>query len=497
MQPLAAGPAPDRSSFESLHMTLRKRALRGAAVLTVGQVFSQGLAFARNIIVARLISPEDVGIAATLAITLSLVELLADVSIDKLLIQAKDGDDPRLQASCHAALAVRGVVQSVLLFLLAWPIARFFDLPDLVWAFQCVAIGPLVRGFANLDVTRVQRELKFVPSAVSELLPQVAAFAAIVPLAIWLGDWRAVLFATLMQASLYVVCTHTLASRGYRWAWDGAAFRRIAIFGWPLMINGGLLFAINQGDRIAIGASYAKEDLALWANAMLLASAPLLVLGKVAVSMALPILAKCRDDRATFDSRYELCMQGLAWVAAIVAVPLILGGGAIMGLIFGPHYAAAGAFVGILATAQAIRVCRIGPTVAALAHGETTNAALGNAARLAGVAVAMWLAFNASPLLHVGVAALGGEVLSFIVGAARLSQKGLLGMWQSLAPMVPAGLALGVSIAALKAGLVVDAWAVATAALGTLIAAAVLLVPFDRLRREPSLLLVSLRGARA
>jgi O-antigen/teichoic acid export membrane protein len=474
-------------------MTFRKRVLHGTSVLVVGQVASQALAFARNIVVAHLISPDDVGIAATLAIVLSFVELLSDVSIDKLLIQAKDGDDPRLQAACHSALAVRGVVQSVLLFIMAWPIARLFNLPDLVWAFQCVAIGPLVRGFANLDVTRIQRELRFVPSAVSEVVPQASAFAAIVPLALWMGDWRAVLFATLLQATLYVLCTHALAARRYRLAWDLAQFRRIALFGWPLMINGGLLFAINQGDRIAIGAVYSKEDLALWANAMLLASAPLLVLGRVAVSMALPILAKCRDERATFNSRYELCMQGLAWVAAIVAVPLILGGGAIMGLIFGPHYAAAGAFVGILATAQAIRVCRIGPTVAALAHGETTNAALGNAARLAGVAVAMWLAFNASPLLHVAVAALIGEVLSFIVGAARLSQKGLLGMWQSLAPMVPAGLAVAASLGAVRAGVVPSDSSTVIALVGALVAGVGLLIPLHRIRGESLLLIRSQR----
>jgi O-antigen/teichoic acid export membrane protein len=478
-------------------MSLRMSILRGAAVLTVGNVVSQALAFVRNVVIARLISPHDVGIAATLAITLSLVELLADVSIDKLLIQADDGESPRLQAACQAAQAVRGVAQAGMLLLLSWPLARLFDLPSIVWAFQCVAVGPLVRGLAHLDPTRMQRDLKFIPSAVAEVVPQIASLAAVVPLALWLGDYRAVLFATLMQAGLYVLCTHATATRPYRWAWDGVTMKRIVVFGWPLMINGALLFAINQGDRIAIAASYTKDELALWANAMLLASAPLLVLSKVAVSLALPILSKCREDRARFEGRYELCMQGLGWVAAVVAVPLIIGGGAVMGLLFGPAYTAAGAFVGLLAVSQALRVCRIGPTVAALAHGETTNAAWGNAARLVGVIAAMALAFAGSPLVQVAAAAVAGELLSFAVGVLRLQARGLLSAWRSVGPLLPVLAVMGVAVAAEKYSTATPAWALGLAAASAALVGGALLVPFKRLRTEPGQFRLAMRGAKA
>jgi hypothetical protein len=38
------------------------------------------------------------------------------------------------------------------------------------------------------------------------------------PLARWLGDYRAVLFAAMLQSALYVACTHLTARRQYRWA---------------------------------------------------------------------------------------------------------------------------------------------------------------------------------------------------------------------------------------------------------------------------------------
>lgn len=477
-------------------MTLRARALRGAAVLTVSQIMGQALAFARNMIITRMLSPDDVGIAATLAITWSLVEMLSDVSIDKLLIQARDGEDSRLQATCQAALVVRGTLLSLLLVCLAWPMAQLFQLPDAVWAFRCMAMAPLLRGFVHLDMTRFQRELRFVPSAVSELVPQLVGFGVVFPLASWLHDFRAVLFCTLIQGLVYLMATHLMASRGYRWAWDAGTVRRIAKFGWPLMINGALVFAVGQGDQMAIGARYPKPDLALWSNAMLLASAPLLILGKVAVSMALPILAKCRDDRALFDSRYELCMQGLAWVAAVVAVPLILGGGAIMALAFGEHYAAGGAFIGVLAAAQACRACRLGVNAAAMSCGDTKNPAITNFARVIGVGIAVVLAARHAPLLQIAGAALVGEVLSLSSGIWRLSALRICGVASSLRATLPLGAAIAAAFAlcslASQAGSV--AQQILVSALGVLGISACLLLAFPKLWREVATLVRSLHS---
>jgi O-antigen/teichoic acid export membrane protein len=109
-------------------MTLRRHIVKGAAVLSVGQGVGQILAFVRNVVVARLLSPHDVGVAATLAVTLSLADLLADLSIDKLLIQAENGDEPRMRATAQFFSVCRGMTQAACLFLLSWPVARLFPI---------------------------------------------------------------------------------------------------------------------------------------------------------------------------------------------------------------------------------------------------------------------------------------------------------------------------------------------------------------------------------
>jgi acetyltransferase-like isoleucine patch superfamily enzyme len=182
--------------------------------------------------------------------------------------------------------------------------------------------------------------------------------------------------------------------------------------GWPLVINGALLFAINQGDRIAVGAVYSKEQLAVWSNALLLVSAPLMLLGRVAVSIALPILSRCKAHRSVFDDRYAAYMQGLAMIAALLATAMLLAGGPVMKLVFGPAYAQAGEFIGLLALGQAIRVIRIGPTVAALVYGQTTTLAAANLGRMVGVALAIAAASQGAEMKWIAIAGVLGEVLA-------------------------------------------------------------------------------------
>ena len=56
-------------------------------MLSIGQIGSSACSFIRNIVVARVLSVEEFGIAATFAMTLSIVEMSSQLALDKYLIQ--------------------------------------------------------------------------------------------------------------------------------------------------------------------------------------------------------------------------------------------------------------------------------------------------------------------------------------------------------------------------------------------------------------------------
>ena len=67
------------------------------------------LKFARNILVARLLSVENFGIAATFAIIFGFIEMLAFLGLDRFLIQTRNEALERVQSTLHTMQVLRGV----------------------------------------------------------------------------------------------------------------------------------------------------------------------------------------------------------------------------------------------------------------------------------------------------------------------------------------------------------------------------------------------------
>lgn len=415
-------------------MNLRRQVLNGVAVIGAGQALGHVLSFVRNIIVARLVGPEDFGIAATFALTVSLLEMISDLGADKLIIQAEDGDDPRLQAAAHLWQLSRESVSALLILVLAWPLSLVFQVPHTRWAFYCLALVPLLRGFLHLDIKRLQRHLRFAPQTYTEVGAQFVATAVAWPLAWWLRDYSAMLWIVIAHAGVSVLLTHLGAQRAYRLGWDRGQLARLITFGWPLLVNGLLMFAVLQGDRALVGAFYSMHALGLYAVAFALAYAPVQMLVSLASGITLPLLSRVQSDAREFERRYALCAAGLAAAGGALTVTFVLAGPHLLTWTFGAAFRDAALCLILLAAAQSVRLLRVGTTIAAMARSDTVNSMGSNAWRITGLAAAGAAACFGAPLAWIAAAALLGEIAALAYSLARLARLHALSVAHCLSP---------------------------------------------------------------
>ncbi len=418
-------------------MALRSKIFRGAIALTAGQAATQSLSLIRNIIVARLLDPENMGIAATFAITITLLEMTSNMGVDMLLVQSKDGDAPVFQGTAHLYQIIRGLLVGLIILLFAPIIAYLFNIPQAQWAFCFLAIVPIFRGFMHLDWKRLQRHMHFRSTIIVELVPHVIATIAAFPLATLLGDYSAVLWLVIMQAAAGMLISHLFAQRPYRINWNQGFASRILIFGWPLLINGLFLFGAMQGDRLIIGAAYSMTDLGVYSVAFSLALTISFVFGKMSISLLLPLLSNVQSKKIEFRRRYVLFISVFALLSGMVALPFITAGGHMVILIFGNQYSAAFTFTPWLGGLLAARIFRFVPTTAALAYGDTKNSMFANIFRIIGVAAAALVAWQKLPLSTVIVCGIGGELLALIFATLRLNRRYNIKLADSLfAPLI-------------------------------------------------------------
>lgn len=388
--------------------------LQKALTLLSGNAASALLLLARNLAVAALIPLEDYGIAATFAMTMALVEMSTQFGLHQQIVQDKEGDSAHFQAAIQGFQIVRGVLAGVILFRLATPIATLLRIPDIAWAYQVMALLPILRALQHFDIHRFNRNLRYGPMLLTGVVPGVVSLIVVFPFAVWLDDYRVMLFALLLHETVALLTSHLTARRPYRVSFDRTILVRSIQFGWPLLVNGALLFLVMQGDKLIVGRELGMAALGLFAMGVTLTLTPTLILAKSTQNFFLPQLSRAAqtDSRAFTDLAHATCQAALLnGVVLVVTVALI--GIPIIGLLLGDKFAPLGPFLIWLAVAQAIRVCKSGPATSALAKGVTTNALWPNLVRVAGVPVAWWLVANGGGLWAVILTALCSELVSY------------------------------------------------------------------------------------
>jgi O-antigen/teichoic acid export membrane protein len=478
--------------------SVQHSAVKGGLKLGFGQVISQVCSFARSIILARLISPANFGIAATFAMTFSLLEMLSNLSADKLLIQAKEGNDPDLQSTAQMLNVIRGSINAAIIFALAIPVARLFGVPQAAWAFECLALVPLIRGFAHLDFNRLQREIRFGPSVKIDVATNVIATLAAFPLGWWLRDYSAMLWLLVLQAVGFAVGSHLVAERRYSLSWHPEYVKKMAEFGWPLLINGILMFGIFEGDRLVIGAShrlfarsiYTLTDLGVYSVAFSLTMAPTMFVANVCNPLFLPLLSQVQGSIQQFNRRYSACSELVALLAAGISIPFIIAGGRGVILIYGPKYQAAGAVIGWLAAMWALRMIRVTPTLAAMALGDTSNAMISNVLRSTALVGILCAAALGSHLYWISICGFVGEVMATGVSILRLRARSGIPVMLCVRPLFIAGAAM--IGAGLISGFAGKAWlpAIGSTALLVGLTAVAMLTAFPRLRQDLQVILL-------
>ncbi len=397
--------------------------VRSGLLLGVGNGSVAILGLIRNILIARLVSVEDFGIASTFAITMAMIEMASGLGSDQFIVQDKDGDKPVLQSTAQAFMAVRGFIIGAILFLLAGPIATVFRVPELVWAYQAIALFPIIRGMAHLDIFRFQRSLRFAPvitvelgaTLVSTLVAGIAAF--------YFADYRAMLCALLAQQVAYLIVSHIVAERAYGLGWNKDVARRTINFGWPLLINGLLMFGIFQGDRVIVANQMGIQVLGWFAVAFALTLMPTTILSKVLTSLSLPRLSKLQDDEAGFNRLATLTIEFACAVGVLLVIGFAVLGRPMMLALYGVKYEAALAVLVWLAVMQSLRVAKAGPTIIALAGAQTKNPMFANLARICFLPIAFLAAVCGAEVLHLVWIATLGELCALFVAFQLLGPR--------------------------------------------------------------------------
>ena len=381
---------------------------RGGSLYFAAALVSQALALLRYVVLARLLGPEQLGLAATLVVTASFFDVISDTGGERFLIQDRDGGTPQVQSLVQAVTAARGFIVCALLLIFCVPIAWFYNAPRLAGGLAVLAIAPVITGFQHLDNRRVQREHDFRSEAISSVCAEIASFIAIVVAAWITRDFTAVIYGLIARAVTMVVTTHLQGRRPYRLGWDRQHAPRLLRFAIPLMISGVVGFIAVQGDRVLVGHQLGLKALGYYSAVILLIYYPTSLLMRYQYALNIPLIAAQRDHPAEQARVVDRVGAQTILLTIVMAIGFAVVAPVVMPLLFGHRFAQTPLVVGMIGCLQTARFMANWPSTVALAIGRSTTVLLSN--------IAQGLAFAGALAGLALFGGLTGLVGGFIVG---------------------------------------------------------------------------------
>jgi O-antigen/teichoic acid export membrane protein len=191
-----------------------------------------------------------------------------------------------------------------------------------------------------------------------------------------------------------------LAKRRFRLEWDKSAARDIFSFGAGMFLSSVTYFFVSEAERLVVAKVITVAELGCFSLALTVSAMPGLAFGQVIGQVFFPVISKiARSDPEKAVIHYGRMRQLLLILCLIFSVGFILLGPAIVNVVLGPRYAAAGWMLQLLGFRGAFQLFSNAATVMLFALGYSRYAAAGNTARFGflalGLTIALtWLGFR-------------------------------------------------------------------------------------------------------
>ncbi|MFK7837217.1 MAG: oligosaccharide flippase family protein [Sulfitobacter sp.] len=346
---------------------LMARVARSVSWIMLGYGASQAIRLASNLILTRLLFPEAFGLMALLSVVTIGLSLFSDVGIAPSIAQSKRGDDPAFLNTAWSIQVIRGAVLWGIACALAYPVAVFYDQPELATYLPIAALTLLVAGFNPTRIETAHRHLLMGRLTLLDLASQVIGIAVMIVLAMLWQSVAALVVGGVVQAIAKLLLTHLfLPGPANRFQFEPPAVKELVNFGKWIFLSTVFWFFASQGDKAILGKFLTLEVLGIYNIGYFLASFPLLLGLNVTSRVMIPVYREGAEPARLRRLRYTLScgVFGLLVVMALIGPWLV-------GVLYDPRYASSGAIMVLICIALIPQVIGMTYDQAALAAGDS------------------------------------------------------------------------------------------------------------------------------
>lgn len=305
--------------------SLRNQSVSGVVWSSVQKFGVLIITFVANMILARLLSPDDFGCIGMLAIFIGICDIFIDGGFAEALIQKKRPTQEDYSTIFYCNLSI-AIVLYVVLFFSAPAIARFYNIPLLKNVLRVQGVILIINGFRIIQANQIRKNLKFKELSIIDLISAILALGTTIILAYngW-GVWA--LVAQQLCRSFITVFLMWFVNKWYpSLIFSIQSFKELFSFGGFVLLGNLVSTICGEIQGLLIGKFFNPATMGYYSQARKLESIPTSGLTAVINQVAYPVLSEAQHDNRSLILMIRRFIVSMAFLVFPLMLILILIG---------------------------------------------------------------------------------------------------------------------------------------------------------------------------
>lgn len=287
------------------------------------------ISFCANLVLARLLTPDDYGVIGMLLIFISVSNTFIDGGFGTALIQKKEPTQEDYSTIFFWNIFISVILTSIL-YISSPLISEFYRLPLLSDVLKVMGTVLVINAFSVVQTNILQKKFEFKKLATINIIANIAASILAIVLALrGFGVWSLVfryLSCSLVISIILWITTKWKPMLTFKFK----SFRTLGKFGGMVLLANLVETIYTEFQGLVIGRAFSAKDLGYYTQAKRLEEIPTLGISSAVNQASFPMYARLQDNKVALSLAVRKYVRALSllviplyFLFILVAEPLI------------------------------------------------------------------------------------------------------------------------------------------------------------------------------
>lgn len=338
------------SAFRKMENNLKQKTVSGMLWSAVQKFGNMGISFVSNIVLARMLTPDDYGCIGMLAIFITVSNTFVDGGFGSALIQKKESTQKDYSTIFWWNIFISSLLYGVL-YLSAPAIAEFYHIPLLSSVLRVQGVILIINSLNIIQTNQLRKQLRFKRLAnVTVIAHIIAALTAIILAWQGWGVW-ALVAQQIIGSSMISIILWYINKWMPDFCFSKESFKQLFGFGSFILVSNLINTFCNNIQGLLIGRFFTPAILGYYTQARKLETLASHTFTTIIEQVSYPVLSQIQSDNNALKNVLRKLVSTLVYISFPLMLILILLAEPLILLFYGEKWMASISYFQILCVA--------------------------------------------------------------------------------------------------------------------------------------------------